>query len=232
VQAQCPQCSTRFQLDDSKVPDRAFKVRCPRCEHVVVLQGRSAETPGASPSSPTTSSPDVAKAPAPPAAPSSADPLSPPPVPVRREHTGSKDARDALVALPDPAQASAITTSLSSLDYNVDVVEDVGEGARLLAQGVYELAVTAPADGQGRHNESLAQRIKRLPPGTRRRVFVVLVSEEYTTADGTQAWAAQADLVLHPHDAGRCENVLRATLEEKQRLYKPYEEARQKIESD
>jgi hypothetical protein len=150
---------------------------------------------------------------------------------VRREHTGSKDARDALVALPDGALASAVTTSLGGLDYNVDVVEDVEEGARLLEQGVYELAVTAFGDGQPGH-ESLAQRIKRLTPETRRRVFVVLVGEQYATADGTQAWAAQADLVLHPHDAGHCENVLRATLEEKRRLYQPFEDARQKIESD
>jgi hypothetical protein len=109
----------------------------------------------------------------------------------------------------------------------VDVVEDVEEGARLLLQGVYELAVTAHTDG----HESLAQRIRRLPTDTRRRVFVVLVGEQYTTADGTQAWAAQADLVLHPHDAGRGENVLRATLEEKRRVYQPYEDACQKIES-
>jgi len=135
------------------------------------------------------------------------------------------------VALPDSALASAITTSLAGLDYNVDVVEDVEEGARLLEQGVYELAVTARGDGHAGH-ESLAQRIRRLTPDTRRRVFVVLVGEEYATANGTQAWAAQADLVLHPHDAGRCENVLRATLEEKRRLYQPFEDASRRIESD
>jgi hypothetical protein len=135
------------------------------------------------------------------------------------------------VALPDASLASAITVSLRGLDYNVDVVEDVEEGARLLEQGIYELAVTAHGDGRGRH-ESLAQRITRLSPDTRRRVFVVLVGELYTTGDGTQAWAAQADLVLHPHDAARCENALRATLEEKQRLYAPLADARQRIESD
>ena len=47
-----------------------------------------------------------------------------------------------------------------------------------------------------------------------------------------EAWAAQADLVLSPHDAGSCENAIRSTQAEKKRLYHPYEEARRRIESD
>ena len=31
----CPQCTTRLQLDDAKVPARAFTVRCPKCQNVI-----------------------------------------------------------------------------------------------------------------------------------------------------------------------------------------------------
>jgi hypothetical protein len=58
------------------------------------------------------------------------------------------------------------------------------------------------------------------------------VGDEFTTGDGTQAWSTQADLVLSPHDAARCENVIRSTLAERQRLYQPFADARRKIESD
>jgi predicted Zn finger-like uncharacterized protein len=34
----CQQCSARLQLDDTKVPARAFTVRCPKCEHVINAQ--------------------------------------------------------------------------------------------------------------------------------------------------------------------------------------------------
>lgn len=222
MQAQCPQCSTRFQLDDSKVPDRAFKVRCPRCQHVVVLQGPGGEA-SAPPSPESSGAQETAE---------TGSPAAAPPAPVRREHEGSKDARDALVALPDAALAAAITSSLGNLDYNVDVVEDVEEGARLLEQGVYEVAVTARSTAEPGRAETLGQRILRLPPDPRRRVFVVLVGAEFTTGDGTQAWATQADLVLSPHDAAGCENVIRSTLAERQRLYQPFSDARRKIESD
>jgi predicted Zn finger-like uncharacterized protein len=34
----CPNCTTRLQLEASKVPSRAFSVRCPKCQHIVNAQ--------------------------------------------------------------------------------------------------------------------------------------------------------------------------------------------------
>jgi hypothetical protein len=66
----------------------------------------------------------------------------------------------------------------------------------------------------------------------RRRVFVVLAGEEFQTADGTQAWGAMVDLVVHPRDAETCDGFIRSTLAERKRLYQPYVDARRKIEED
>jgi predicted Zn finger-like uncharacterized protein len=212
LQAQCPDCSTRFQLPDEKVPDRPFKVRCPKCQNVVDLPGKGDD------------------AAAPPASPAPEDPK--PAASLRREHTGSEQAEDALIALADAGLAETLTSVLGRLDYNVDVVEDVEEGARLLEQGAYALAVTSRNNAAPGGPMTLAQRMLRLTPDPRRRVFVVLLSEDFATADGTQAWAAQADLVINPGDAESCENVIRATLTEKKRLYQPYLDARRRIETD
>jgi predicted Zn finger-like uncharacterized protein len=45
----CQQCSARLQLDDTKVPSRAFTVRCPKCQHVINAQPPAPTTtaPGA-----------------------------------------------------------------------------------------------------------------------------------------------------------------------------------------
>jgi predicted Zn finger-like uncharacterized protein len=43
----CQQCSARLQLDDSKIPARAFTVRCPKCQHVINAQP-AAQAPQAS----------------------------------------------------------------------------------------------------------------------------------------------------------------------------------------
>ena len=42
MQAQCSQCSSRIQIDDSKVPDKPFKVKCPKCQAVITLPGKGA----------------------------------------------------------------------------------------------------------------------------------------------------------------------------------------------
>ncbi len=34
----CPNCTTRLQLDASKVPARPFSVRCPKCQQIINAQ--------------------------------------------------------------------------------------------------------------------------------------------------------------------------------------------------
>ena len=34
----CQQCNSRLQLDDGKIPARAFTVRCPKCQHLISAQ--------------------------------------------------------------------------------------------------------------------------------------------------------------------------------------------------
>jgi predicted Zn finger-like uncharacterized protein len=230
VQVQCPQCSARIQIDDAKVPDRPFKVKCPKCQAVMTLPGRGAEAPGAETpiagGGPAAASGPAAAAPPPPYEP-------PPPSPeaiARRERAESSE-NDALVALSGPV-AAPLQQALAHLGFNVDAVDDVEEGVRLLEQGVYEVAVTARTPPEPGKPETLAQRMLRLPLDARRRVFVILVGDEFRTADGTQAWAAQADLVVNSADAGRCEHLIRATMAERKRLYQPLVDARRRIETE
>jgi twitching motility protein PilT len=57
VQATCPQCSNVVAIDDAKVPDRPFGVKCPKCQAVVRLQGK---TPVAAAAPAPSSTPPVA----------------------------------------------------------------------------------------------------------------------------------------------------------------------------
>jgi predicted Zn finger-like uncharacterized protein len=232
VQAQCPLCSTRIQIDDAKVPDRPFKVRCPKCQAMISLPGRAPE--GTAPD-PAAAAPEPPSAPAPAPAPAPATPPPPPPPPsaasVARRERLEGGTNDALVALTGPV-APQVQQALARLGYSVDSVEDVEEGARLLEQGVYEVAVTERTVSEPGKPETLARRMLRLPIDARRRVFVILVGEEFRTADGTQAWAAQADLVVHPVDAGRCEHLIRSAMAERKRLYQPFVDAARRIEAD
>ena len=236
MQANCPKCANKIAIDDARVPDRAFSVKCPKCQTSVRFPGKGAA---------------AAAAPAPVAAPP-ATPASAPPAEradaeadsraamraevmaqVRREMASGDVARPAsgraLVALSDRAQAGAITLPLSRQGYQVDTLDNPEEGSRLIEQGAYDLVVatcSAPAAGK----ESLYQRMSRLSPDARRRVFLVGVGDEFKTGDGTQAWIAMADLVVHPRDLGGADAVLSKTIEERARLYQVYLDARKRFE--
>jgi predicted Zn finger-like uncharacterized protein len=41
----CPNCTTRLQLDEAKVPTRAFSVRCPKCQQIVNAQPPAQRAP-------------------------------------------------------------------------------------------------------------------------------------------------------------------------------------------
>jgi hypothetical protein len=211
-------------IDDAKVPDRPFKVKCPKCQAVVSLPGKG---------SPASTLPPVPPAPAPepvvpPAAPPAEEPR-PPMAAVHREASAGSAGR-ALVALTDSSQAGALTLTLTRLGYTVDTLSDPEEAIRLLEQGIFALVATSRTAAATR-NETLYQRINRLSPDARRRIFLLLVGDEFKTGDGTQAWVVVADLVVHSRDAGNLDALLHSTLAERSRLYQAFHDARARFEA-
>jgi predicted Zn finger-like uncharacterized protein len=226
VQTNCPQCSQRIVIDDAKVPERAFKVKCPKCGNSVSFPGKGA---GMSPAG----SPNQGFAPPAPPAPPPEEMRSQLMAELRREMSmgaAQSGGGRALVSLSDSGVAGAITVTLTRLGHQVDNVEDPEEGARLLEQGVYGLVVTSRAGVASARGENLFQRISRLSPENRRRIFLVLVGDEYKTGEGLQAWTTASDLVLNGRDAGTADAVIRGTQSERQRLYQAFLDARRRFE--
>ena len=262
MQANCTSCAQRIVIDDAKVPDRPFSVKCPKCQTVVRFPGKGAAPvvsapgtgsfasnlpAGAYPAAPATSA--YPAYPAAPGATPTAVPGSAPAPPaaaaapseelraammaqLRRELSfgEGKMAGRAMVALGDRVQAGAMALHLTRVGYQVDTVDNPEEGARLLEQGVYDLVVaTRAAAGAGR--ESLYQRLSRLSPEGRRRIFVVLVGDEFKTGDGTQAWAVMADVVVAARDIPNADAALLPALAERTRLYQVFTDARKRFEA-
>jgi predicted Zn finger-like uncharacterized protein len=230
MQAACPQCSNKMVIDDAKVPDRPFSVKCPRCQSLVKLPGRATEpAPVEEPDEPGMPPPPApAAGPAPEVDEARAQMLAQ----VRREMAaGGAPQGRALVALPDRGLAGAVTLALTRQGLQVDSLDTVEEGARLLEQGIYEVVVTARVAGAAGKGESLYQRMNRLSPEGRRRIFLVLVGEEFKSGDGTQAFTTLADLVVHSRDLGGADGLLHAAVAERNRLYHAFLEARRRFEA-
>jgi len=229
VQANCPKCAQKIVVDDARVPDRAFSVKCPKCQTSVRFPGKGAAA--AAPASPP--APEAARADADPG-PSAEAMRAEMMAQVRREMSLGDAVRTAsgraLVSLTDRTQAGAITLPLTRQGYQVDGIDNPEEGSRLIEQGVYDLVVAGRAAAPG-GKESLYQRMSRLSPDARRRVFLVLVGDDFKTGDGTQAWIAMADLVVHPRDLGNADAILSKTVEERTRVYQVFLDARKRFEA-
>lgn len=234
MQGSCPQCSSKIAIDDAKVPERSFQVKCPKCGNLVRFPGR---TPEAAAPAPAAAAPEPAPASAAPAAaaPSGDEEMRAQMMAqVRREMSLTEAVGGggrALVNLADRNQAGAITLSLSRQGYQVDASDDSAEASRLIEQGVYDLVVTARVAGSVAKGESVYQRLNRLNPDSRRRLFVVLVGDEFKTGDGTQAWSCLADLVVSARDAGAADAAIRNVAQERMRLLQAYVDARRRHEA-
>jgi predicted Zn finger-like uncharacterized protein len=242
MQANCPHCSYKITIDDARVPERAFSVKCPKCQNAVKFPGKAAAPPAAP-------APAVAAGPAAPTPPPRAAEEPAASVPsidveemrsqmmaqIRREMTVGGEAAHsgerALVALPDRGLAGNVALALSRMGYAVDPADDVDEAARLLEQGVYTVTVTAPVAGTG-NRESLYQRALRLPQEARRKMFLVVVADSVKTGDGIHAFVLQADLAVSTRDVAHLETQIRKTLDEKTRLYRVYLEARRRADAE
>jgi predicted Zn finger-like uncharacterized protein len=230
MQANCPNCSNRIVIDDAKVPERAFQVKCPKCQMLVRFPGKAAaaEAPPA-PAPAATAEPSAA-----PAAESSDEMRAQMMAQVRREMatttTAEPNGERALIALSEKSQAGAMTLVLTRLGYQVDTFDDPAEGGRLLEQGVYDVVVTAKIAGS-LMKESLYQRMARLGAEARRRVLLVLVGDEFKTGDGTQAWSFQADLVINSRETAAADAVFRSVAGERNRVYQCFTEARKRFEA-
>jgi predicted Zn finger-like uncharacterized protein len=231
VQAPCPQCGQRIAVDDARVPDRPFAVKCPKCQATVRFPGKT----GAA--APATGAPGPA-----PAAPAPAPPRAEPPssearqaavAQLRRElGSDSGQGRKVLLAIPDRALGDALSQPLAQLGYATEVLDSADEGGHMLEDGFFEVVITTRAVTVPGVSDTLHQRLLRLAPPARRRIFVVLVGDEFRTGDGTQAFVLQADLVVNPRDAAAVEVPMLRAIAERARLYQAFNEARRATGSD
>jgi hypothetical protein len=137
-----------------------------------------------------------------------------------------------LVALADRSLAGALTLPLGRIGYASEALDSPDDAARRLEQGLYDVVITTrEGGGASSRGETLFQRIGRLTPDARRAIFLVLVGEEFRTGDGTQAFAAMADLVVHPRDATSVEPVLLTSIAERSRLYQAFLDTKKRQES-
>jgi len=227
VQANCANCGSRIVVDDSRVPDRPFSVKCPKCQTMAKFPGKAAMS----------AAPEPAEA---------AEPVEPPHpqshlmetmgeqalAHLRSELTESGRMKGlVLVALADTALGAAVCAPLIRLGFTSETLDNPDDATRRLEQGIFDVVIAARTGGASARGETLYQRVGRLTPDARRAIFLILVGEEFRSGDGTQAFAHMADLLVHPKDVAAIEPVMLTCIAERNRLYQIFLQTKKRHEA-
>lgn len=209
-------------------------LKCPKCTTTIKLPGKgaapaapaSASEPARAASSPSPSRSSGASAPPPSPSAASASASPPPPPPSVESAAGSPPValgERALVSFPSQAETTTIATVLSRLGFTVDALEGAEDRHVRLQQGDYAF-VASTRNGPSRERDVYAL-VKGLSPDRRRRLFLLLIGDEFRSGEPNQAFAAGADLVLHPDDVPSSARLVSQLLTERKRLFQTFLDA-------
>ena len=251
----CPNCTTRLQLDESKIPSNVSKARCPKCQGSVEIRVSSATDSDVHVSLPadmTPPSPPVTAFERPPAAapfkPSDAAPDASQSAPngytdfakvladLLREQDPiatktsvpkrpAWDRRKALVCT-DSAQRKAIAEGLATLDFEVYVADNTAEAlGRMREDRMDVLVLEASFDPVEQGFAFVMREIKLMRPAERRRLFFVFVTPNARTMDLHAAFLHNANLIVNPTDIERIPDALEVSLRHYNELYREFNRA-------
>ncbi|MGA9996675.1 MAG: zinc-ribbon domain-containing protein [Pyrinomonadaceae bacterium] len=241
----CSQCSTRLQLEDAKIPVRAFTIRCPKCNHNINAQppagmaDRSAMAVGNSPST------EHLRFERPVPAPAfklvsdgeetvaegveSNELLSMMKMLLHRGSPASGkqvsqarpawDQRRVLVCVT-PAHAETIARALTEQGYQVFVAENTTQAVERMREERMDVVILDPEFDPVEQGAAFVTReVNTLRPVERRRLFFMHLNASVRTLDSHAAFLHNVNLVVNPVDIESLPLALERGLREFNELY-------------
>jgi predicted Zn finger-like uncharacterized protein len=240
----CPNCTTKLQLEASKVPSRAFSVRCPKCQHIVNAQppaqtsqrdavaaggdvpasARSQQVGGAAaPATPTVAEPQDGASPESEVLRMLASLLSREGGAVSSRHGAER--RRALVCA-GAANGGEVVRALSRSGFDVFAPDNVGMANEALREGnVSVVVLDNEFDARERGHSSICGELAAMRMPERRRVLFVQVSDAARTGDAHAAFVVGANLVVNTKDVRELPFTLQRNLRDLNELYRDFNKA-------
>ena len=243
----CPNCSSRLQIDETKVSARPASVRCPKCSSSVNLSGTSpaSEKSGlAVGSSPATGDPRLEEG-----VPAPLFELEPTVVtkgasmlPVEElgrllsslipQNGGgisgvantrpSWNPRKALVCAPEPHR-DAVARQLSQNRYQVFVAQDTKQAVERMRENQLDVVILDPEFDTGEQGAAFVTReVNVLRPAQRRRLFFVLLSPALRTMETHAAFLRNLNGIVNLKDIPELPGILENALRSFNELYKDF----------
>ena len=242
----CQKCSSRLQVDETKIPTRPFIIRCPKCNSSVdsgctTAPEQSAVALGHSPSTehPRFDQPtpaplfelkpkDSAPKPDAPTTEVLAELLSgllKQPVPAGRGVQNARpswDPRKALICVPEDNQ-EVIARSLVEDGYQVFVAQDTRQAVDRMRENELDVVLLdSRFDPPEQGAIFVTREVNILRPPQRRRLFFVLLSPTLRTMDAHAAFFNNVNAIINVNEIQEVPRLLERRLREYNDLYKEF----------
>jgi len=247
----CPNCTTRLQLDASKVPSRPFSVRCPKCQQLINAQPKTepaqrdalaavGDVPASARPQPeaagATAAPLISEVPAPPDAQDdvlrllasllrreAAGDVAAPGVGGLARHAGRR--RRALVCAGSAFGGDAVR-ALRQAGYEVMAAADSPQAVELMREDQLDVLVLDPEfDIRTQGALQIGRELATMRTAERRRLVFVLLTNSGRTGDAHAAFLAGANLVLSMKEVAELPRALEKNIRDLNDLYRDFNRA-------
>src|SRR5882672_4657109 len=243
----CQKCSSRLQVDETKVPARPFTIRCPRCNSNVdsgwpspALQESATAIGG----SPATEDPRLDQPiPAPLFELAQQSPLANgnasateklaellaglvnQPSAAGRIQSGARpswDPRKALVCVLEDNR-ELIARSLAENGYQVFVAQDTRQAVDRMRENQLDVILLDPRfDLTEQGNVFVTREVNILRPAQRRRLFFILLSPSLRTMDAHTAFLNNVNAIINVNEIAELPTLIERRVREYNELYKEF----------
>ncbi len=231
----CDNCSVSLQLDEGKVPNTNFTVRCPRCQNLIRV------APGAKDASPVQQMKENAPAPA---------------VSENKEEFAEKESefqinsamRSLLEALQSQnkiveadddkgekprrvllcmgGKREAVAKTLVESGFKVYLAETPAQANERLREGKTEILVFSPDFAAEFGGAAIVQqKVNMMSASERRRLFFVTIEDGGTTLSAHDAFLRNLNLIVNSNDISQFPLILNRSLRDFNEIYRHYNEA-------
>lgn len=242
----CQNCDSRLQVDETKVPERPFVIRCPKCNSSVdsgfstpALEQSATNVGG----SPATDNPRFDQpSPAPlfeleskstvPSEASATERLAEmlsglvnQPLSADRRLPKARpswDPRKALVCVPEDYRESA-ARGLAENGYQVFVAQDTRQAVDRMRENQLDVVILDPRfDPTEQGPVFVTREVNILRPAQRRRLFFVLLSPSLRTMDSHTAFLNNVNAIINVNDLDELPKLIEHRVREYNELYKEF----------
>jgi len=249
----CPNCTTRLQLDDAKIPARPFSVRCPKCQQIINAQPPTpqaqrdalAAVAGGVPASTRAQAEGTATPPAPTLRAGEAQPAVPQaesevvrlltallqrgateaagPKGVMRRPSWER--RRALLCMGS-SNCEAVAEALVENYYEVCLVSEAEQAVEQMREAPNDVIILDQEfDAAAQGAAAVIRELNSMRMSDRRRVVFVQLSDKARTADAHAAFLANANLLFNPSDLDNLVRILDKNIRDYNDLYRDFNKA-------